>query len=407
MAQLITIPYSPRTIWRHTIHAALMLHRFAVLVAHRRFGKTVGVVNHIIKKALGNALPAPQYAYIAPFRNQAKMIAWNYLKFYTSTIPGRRVNESDLFVELPSLHPGQPGARIYIVGADNPDTLRGTYWDGVVLDEYAQIKPELWSDVLLAAIEDRTGWAVFLGTPKGQNQFFELFQNGQKDPEWFVGLYRGDETGIFTPAQLEHFKKNMPDSTFRQEILCDFTASASNVLITIDMVYDATLRIYKPDVVKGAARVLGIDPARFGDDRSVIYRREGLIVYPPKVFTKIDNMSLAAVTIQEMREFRPDASFCDAGAGAGVIDRVRQLGYDITEVPFGSTPMQPGRFVDKRSEMWYLMYEWLLAGGCIPNDPALKTDLTVPTYSYDSANKIKLEKKDDIKKRPWPTLPFH
>jgi hypothetical protein len=265
MAQLITIPYTPRNKWKTEIHAGMDAHRFSCLVAHRRFGKTVGVVNQKVKRAVKNTLPAPQYAYIAPFRNQAKMIAWNYLKFYTGVIPGATKNESELYVELPSLHKGRPGARIYIVGADHPDALRGTYWDGVVMDEYAQIKPELWTEVLIPAIEDRLGWAAFLGTPKGQNQFYEVAQRAQVDKDWFYGLYRADETGIFTPEQLEHFRKNMPETTYRQEFLCDFSASAENVLITIDLVTDAANRQYKDDVLKGAPKVIGVDPARFGD----------------------------------------------------------------------------------------------------------------------------------------------
>lgn len=85
----IVIPYTPRPLWRDTIHPALTANRFAVLVCHRRFGKTVGTVNEMIKKAVLNEKKAPVYAYVAPFRNQAKRVAWEYLKYYTNPIPGR------------------------------------------------------------------------------------------------------------------------------------------------------------------------------------------------------------------------------------------------------------------------------------------------------------------------------
>ena len=93
----------------------------------------------MIKMAIKNKSRAPRYAYIAPYRNQAKMIAWEYLKFYTHVIPKIRVNESDLYVEMPCRrdYEGAAGARLYIVGADHPDALRGGYWDGVILDEDA------------------------------------------------------------------------------------------------------------------------------------------------------------------------------------------------------------------------------------------------------------------------------
>ncbi len=127
MAKVIKIPYSPRPLWRDEIHKALDSHRFSVLVCHRRFGKTVGVVNHVIRQAVRCSKRAPQYAYIAPFFAQAKKIAWEYIKYYTGVIPGVKVNNSECFVELPSSHPGSAGARIYILGADNPDSLRGMY----------------------------------------------------------------------------------------------------------------------------------------------------------------------------------------------------------------------------------------------------------------------------------------
>ena len=157
----VTIPYYPRRLWREAIHPALDRVRFATLVCHRRFGKTVGVLNHCIKKAIENKLPAPQYAYIAPFRTQAKLIAWEYLKFYTSVIPRTKVREVDMCVELPSKHASRPGAKIFVAGADKPDNLRGMYFDGVILDEYAQMKRDIWQEVILPSLSDRKGWAVF------------------------------------------------------------------------------------------------------------------------------------------------------------------------------------------------------------------------------------------------------
>ncbi|MDE7372106.1 MAG: hypothetical protein K2N07_10300, partial [Desulfovibrio sp.] len=129
----VEIPYKPRY---PEVHVQLAAHRFSVLVAHRRFGKTVLVVNHLIRQALLSGCPRGSYGYVAPFRNQAKLVAWDYLKHYTAPIPGRTVNESELSIGLPS---NGGGAKIRIFGADNPDALRGLYFDGVVLDEVAQM----------------------------------------------------------------------------------------------------------------------------------------------------------------------------------------------------------------------------------------------------------------------------
>ena len=105
-SNVIEIDYVPRPFWRDILHPALEQYRFSVIVAHRRFGKSVGSINHIIKKAVTmTKYEAPNYAYLAPFLKQAKMIAWDYLKRYTAAIPGRKINESELYVELPSFHP--------------------------------------------------------------------------------------------------------------------------------------------------------------------------------------------------------------------------------------------------------------------------------------------------------------
>src|SRR5436309_352720 len=133
------IDYWPR-IHQAEIHRSLK--RFNVLVAHRRFGKTILCVNELISEALRRKRPHPRYAYIAPLLNQSKDVAWEYLKHYTAPIARRRVHETELRVDLPNL------ARIRLYGADNPDRLRGLYFDGVVLDEYAQMPSRLWSEVV-------------------------------------------------------------------------------------------------------------------------------------------------------------------------------------------------------------------------------------------------------------------
>jgi len=395
----VKIPYSPRPIWRDKIHPALDQYRWAVLVCHRRFGKTVGSINHLIKQAAQNKLQSPQYAYIAPFQKQARMIAWNYLKYYTNVIPGIKVNETQSYIEFPTMHKNTPGSRVYIVGADNPDVLRGTYWDGVVIDEYAQIKKELWGEVIRPALSDRKGWAVFIGTPKGQNQFYEMYQRAMAADDWFCCLYRADETDVIAPDELESMKRDMTPTEVRQELYCDFTASAYNVLITIDLVTEAVNRIYREQDIELAPKIIGVDVARFGDDRSVIFRRQGLQTFTPKVYSGIDNMQLAAFVANEIGEFNPDAVFIDSGRGEGVIDRLRQLGYKVVEVAFGGSPLKNERYTNKRTEMWDSIRQWLNDGGALPNMPELKNDLVVPEYSFDAANRMKLEPKEKIKER--------
>jgi hypothetical protein len=390
--RVVTLPYTPR-FPQPEIHGLIESHRFSVVVAHRRLGKTVCMVNHLIKAALLDTSGDGRYGYVAPYRNQAKNIAWDYLKHFSGPVPGRVVNEGDLFIEFPN------GARIRLFGADNADVMRGLYFDGVVMDEVANMKPEVWGEIVRPALSDRNGWACFIGTPKGINLFYELFTLGQNTEGWCSRVYRADETGVVSNEELGAARFVMSDKQYRQEFLCDFSASMDNVLITIDMVSRAAAKALTENDVRGAVRVIGVDVARYGDDRSVICKREGLWCRPMKIIDNSDNMTFAGIVAREIDDFGPSAVFVDSGRGEGVIDRLRQLGYHVMEVNFGGSALEQNRYANLRSEMWDKTREWIEAGGVIPNDPNLKSELASPTYSFDAAGRMVLEKKEKLKER--------
>jgi len=392
----IIIPYTPRPV-QATIHRQLETHRFCVLVTHRQLGKTVCAVNHLIKMALQNPRVHARYFYIAPFLKQAKLIAWDYLKRFSAPLPQIKINEAELCVTLPG------GARIWVSGADNPDALRGTYADGVVMDEYAQIKPDFFTEIIRPMLLSREGWSVFMGTPKGQNAFYELFlraqKNAQADNRWWVGVFRADESGVISKEELELIAKETPSSIFRQEYLCDFTAVADNILVPIDDITKACRRKYSADEIRFAPKIIGVDPARFGDDRSVIFLRQGVKAFTPFVFKQVDNMALAARVAEQIQSFHPDAVFIDAGCGGGVIDRLRQLGFEVIEVPFGGSPVRAGQYANRRAEMWDQMAQWIRQEGELPDCAELKADLSQVTYDYDVTGRLRLEAKEKIKAR--------
>ena len=395
----VEIPYKPRKLWKEVIHPALDQRNRAVLVCHRRFGKTVGAINELIKKAVQNKLRSPQYAYIAPYRNQAKRIAWNYLLYYTGNVPGRKVNSGELFVEFPSRFHNSPGARIYVMGADYPDALRGMYLDGVILDEFAQMRPELYGEVLVPALSDRNGFVYIIGTPKGQNAFYERYLTAMKDDSYFVCCYRADETGIIPADKLDEMKREMTDTEIRQELLCDFTASASNIVIPIDLVTEAANRMIAEEEVAGSVSIMGVDVARFGDDDTIITHRKGLACYPQIKLHGLNTMEVASAVASHYWRIKPDAIIVDAGAmGAGVIDRLRQMGMpNVMEVNFGGAAIDSTRYANIRAEMYFKILAWLKGGGCIPNDTDLKSELTVTEYKYTTAGKILLQPKEQIK----------
>lgn len=200
--------------------------RWAMIVAHRRCGKTVSVVNDMIEKATYNPRKSPRYAYIAPFLKQAKDIAWQYLKEYSEPYKGK-ANESGLFVEL---HAFANKPRITIYGADNPDSFRGIYLDGCALDEFGNMRGSTFQEILLPALIDRRGWAVFMGTPNGPNHFRDLWYEREEDETWFRSFLPVSMTKIIPEEELAMMRKMMDPEQYAQEMECSFEASVRGAI---------------------------------------------------------------------------------------------------------------------------------------------------------------------------------
>lgn len=221
--------YRPRPL-QAEIHRSL--HRFNVLVCHRRFGKTVLCINELIDQALRNGRdhPMPQYGYVAPLYKQAKAVAWDYLVYYTKDFPERKEYSSELRVDF-------MGRRIRLFGADSPDALRGIYLDGVVLDEFGQMQPGTWDQVIRPTLSDYKGWALFIGTAQGHNEFHEKYQNaklgfinedtGEREllPDWYAQMYKASQTDVLDRDELISARNAMGPEAFAQEYECDFEAA--------------------------------------------------------------------------------------------------------------------------------------------------------------------------------------
>jgi phage terminase large subunit len=193
--------------------------RWGVLVVHRRGGKTVAGIMDLIKGAMICTKPSPRFAYLAPYRQQAKLVAWDYLKRFTAPIPGRTISESELHVKLPR------DGRVTLYGADNYDALRGIYLDGAVVDEPADMAPEVWTDLLRPALSDRLGWCVWIGTPKGRNAFFRLYDKACSDPDYYTMMLPASQSGILPPSELQSARKAMGQESYDREFECSFNAA--------------------------------------------------------------------------------------------------------------------------------------------------------------------------------------
>lgn len=387
---VVDLGFRPRP-WQDEVFRRLQ--RYSVLVVHRRGGKTILAIMRLIDEALRCPRSSGRYYYIAPYLKQAKAIAWDYLRRFAMQVPGAKENQGELWIEFPN------GARIRIYGAEDPDSMRGLYADGVVVDEVAQTKPGTWGEVLLPMLSDRQGWALIIGTPSGVDLLSHLYHRGILDPSWYSGLYTYRDTGVLPESEIKILQESMSTQAFRREMMCDFSASADDVLLRIDDVRPCMGRVLTPDMFLWSQRRLGVDVARFGGDRTVIVRRQGLQLYEPIIMEGASTMEVAGRVAAEVGLWRPGAVFIDGvGVGGGVVDALNAHGIAAIDVQAGGRAGDP-KMANVRTECWWRLAEWIKRGASIPRDDRFLAEMTSPTYWYQPSGKIHLEPKDRIKER--------
>jgi hypothetical protein len=203
-----------------------------VLVWHRRAGKTVYAINWLLRQVLECQSPNARGAYLSPQFKQSKRIAWSMLKDFTRPIPGCRYLEQELRCLLPG------GREIWLLGADNPDALRGIYLDACVLDEVAQMAPRTWGEVIRPALSDlgREGQALMIGTPFGMaNEFHRFFELAADTPGWTRSLLTVHDTGAIAPAEIEALQRETRPEEWQQEYLCSFSAAIRGAFYAREM----------------------------------------------------------------------------------------------------------------------------------------------------------------------------
>lgn len=391
-------------------HCLANMKRFTVCAMHRRAGKTILAINLLILKALNT--PNGNFCYVCPELKQAKRIAWKPLKQiceqfknYTDEEGNEyevvEIRESELIVRFANK------AEIQLYGADNPDNIRGSKFNGAVLDEVAQMPPDLWDEIVYPALMDTKGFALFIGTPKGINLFSELFERGKgRDPRykenWISFKFTCYETQALPPEEIEAYKVSVSEEKFKREMLCDFSASATDQLLSLQQCIDASERSIEENLLAHTPVVVGVDVARYGDDKSVIMVRQGLLVRDFYRIGNIDLVSLSTWVMKYVTEYNAKYLFVDGtGVGGGLVDILtRRLAGDIQlfDINFGHKAFDP-KFGNKRTEMWFAMADWIKKGGIIPKNDDLISELAMPTYEVKDGNKIMLESKKAIRDR--------
>lgn len=197
-------------------------HRFKVVAAGRRFGKSRLAAWVLLIEALKSK--EKDCFYIAPTFQQAKDIMWGMLKELGHEVIAA-AHENTAVLTLVN------GRKIYLKGSDRPDTLRGVGLAYVVLDEYADMKPNVWEQIIRPALADVQGGALFIGTPKGRNHFYEIYKLGEsnRDEEWAAFHYTSYDNPLIPKKEIEAAKGSMSSFAFRQEFMSSFEAASRDL----------------------------------------------------------------------------------------------------------------------------------------------------------------------------------
>ena len=261
------------------------------------------------------------------------------------------------------------------------------------------MKGEVWNAIIRPALADRKGWALLIGTPKGMNQLYKFYQRGLKDPLWKSLKFSISSTDLpwLPPEEIKALEDDMTESMFAQEMLCDFQASSDDVLFKLVDMDKAAKRQLRLSDLTGAARVLGLDVAGPGKDKSVLTKKQGLMTWPQMSFKGMTTPELCDMLASQMIQWKADACIVDNGYGFAVVEQMQRRGFsNVYGVDFGGKPSQP-QYANKKTEMIYRTKKWMDAGGKLPNDEELFEEAGAHTVRLNDKGKMEVCKKDDVK----------
>lgn len=269
----------------------------------------------------------------------------------------------------------------------------------LIFDEASAIPDTIWEVSEGALTDEGTEiiWCAFGNPTRNVGRFRDCFRRFRH--RWYTRQIDSRTVKMTNKAQLQKWVDDYgEDSDFvRVRVRGVFPEVAANALLGPEDYERATKRQYRPEQYDWAAKILGVDVARQGTDRTVIFPRQGLVAFRPKVLRIPDTMQVAAIVAQAADRWGADAIFVDGtgGYGAGVIDRLRSLGYVVHEVQFAAKATDP-RYFNKRSEMAFEMARWVKDGGALPEIPDLEIELCALTYRFQG-DRFRLAEKDEIR----------
>ena len=378
----IIIPYKPRQWSLEHLHNRK--ERWIVIVAHRRSGKTTAAINHLQRDCVRT--PNSRYAYIAPTYRMAKGIVWDMLKKYALPIPGTVFNEVELTCKYPN------GSKLTLYGSDNPDSLRGLGFWGVAFDEYSQQPSNIFSEIIRPGLADHQGYAVWIGTPKGKNSFYKLYEQGKIAEGWHSVLLGVENTNLIPEKELEDARKVMTADEFQQEWNCSFEAAIKGAVFASELLemrkskrigivpYDKALKVHTVwDRGVGANLVIGFYQKSFGQLKRIdTWQGSGNDGLPEGLKAVQNKPYLYG------KHFGPhDIEGTDASSGKTWKQTAQDLGFIFEVVPkmlikdrihFGQMAMSHLWVDEKMNELWLdgisqYRYEWNDNRGDFKDEP--------------------------------------
>jgi len=361
---------------------------------HRRSRKTTLAVNLLIREAFKH--PKRVYGYIAPTYKQAKRIVWtdpNMLFKYLPKGIMEKKNEQELYVKLTN------GSIIQILGADDPDSIRGVDFWGVVFDEFAVMRDETIYEEIVRPIlmQDSRRWAMFIFTPKGAENHAYRYWNSQD--EWYKSVLTARDSKIIPEKELDKMQREN-EVLYRQEMMCEFIADEEMVLITsrmLAMLNDA------PMLEEVDKSIIACDPSEGGDECVIYAIRDAKITSRKILRGRVQPMVVAGEIISMRRQEKIKKVIIDnIGVGSGIEGRLGELIGSENVIGFRASERSNLQgFKNLRAEAWWYAMEQIRDGKVAKiDDDKLRGQLCNVRYKVvDSSGTIQIEGKKEIKKR--------
>jgi hypothetical protein len=285
---------------------------------------------------------------------------------------------------------------------ERPEAFAGLHAEHVLViyDEASAIPDEIWEVSEGAMTTAGAMWFAFGNPTRTTGRFRECF--GRFRNRWTARQVDARKSRLASADQIREWIADYgEDSDFvKIRVKGEFPSSGTAQFIGGDVIADARSRVSDDAVFLDAPLVMGVDVARFGDDATAVLLRRGDSIVRIDRYRGLDTMQVVGRVSETIARDCPAAVFIDGiGVGAGVVDRLRQLGFRINDINAGARAIEERRYGNRRAEMWGRMRDWLRGGGCLPDDATLAADLVAPEYGFDSQNRIVLEKKEDMRRR--------